>query len=199
MVYGYIRVSTDKQTVENQRFEIENFVIKEGIHIDKWIEETVSGTINPSKRNLGKLLSRVKTDDIIICSELSRLGRNMFMIMSILNYLIANGVKIITVKENYRLGQDLQSKVLAFAFSISAEIERSLLSQRTTEALQRKKKEGVKLGRPKGKLNSTYKLTGREEEIVYMLKNGHRIKDICEELHVSTATFYSFVRRSKIY
>ena len=199
MVYGYIRVSTDKQTVENQRFEIEKFVLKEGIHIDKWIEETVSGTINPSKRNLGKLLSRVKTDDIIICSELSRLGRNMFMIMSILNYLIANGVKIITVKENYRLGQDLQSKVLAFAFSISAEIERSLLSQRTTEALQRKKKEGVKLGRPKGKLNSTYKLTGREEEIVYMLKNGHRIKDICEELHVSTATFYSFVRRSKIY
>ena len=199
MVYGYIRVSTDKQTVENPRFEIEKFVLKEGIHIDKWIEETVSGTINPSKRNLGKLLSRVKTDDIIICSELSRLGRNMFMIMSILNYLIANGVKIITVKENYRLGQDLQSKVLAFAFSISAEIERSLLSQRTTEALQRKKKEGVKLGRPKGKLNSTYKLTGREEEIVYMLKNGHRIKDICEELHVSTATFYSFVRRSKIY
>ena len=111
MVYGYIRVSTDKQTVENQRFEIERFVLKEGIHIDKWIEETVSGTINPSKRNLGKLLSRVKVDDIIICSELSRLGRNMFMIMSILNYLIANGVKIITVKENYSIGQDLQSKV----------------------------------------------------------------------------------------
>ena len=121
------------------------------------------------------------------------------MIMSILNYLIANGVKIITVKENYRLGQDLQSKVLAFAFSISAEIERSLLSQRTTEALQRKKKEGVTLGRPKGKLNSTYKLTGREEEIVYMLKNGYRIIDICKELNVSTATFYSFVRRNKIY
>lgn len=199
MVYGYIRVSTDKQTVENQRFEIEKFVLKEGIHIDKWIEETVSGTINPSKRNLGKLLCKVKTDDIIICSELSRLGRNMFMIMSILNYLIANGVKIITVKENYRLGQDLQSKVLAFAFSISAEIERSLLSQRTTEALQRKKKEGVKLGRPKGKLNTTYKLTGREDEIVYMLKNGYRIIDICEKLDVSTATFYSFIRRNNMY
>ena len=103
-----------------------------------------------------------------------------------------------TVKENYRLGQDLQSKVLAFAFSISVEIERSLLSQRTKEALQRKKKEGVKLGRPKGKFNSTYKLTGREEEIMYMLNNGYRIVDICKKLEVSTATFYSFVRRNKL-
>ena len=88
MVYGYIRVSTDKQTVENQRFEIKKFTDKDKIMIDEWIEETISGTVSPTKRNLGKLLNKVKKGDIIICSELSRLGRNMYMIMSILNTLM---------------------------------------------------------------------------------------------------------------
>lgn len=151
MIYGYIRVSTDKQTVENQRFEINRFVKRGNLKIDEWIEETVSGTISPKKRNLGKLIEKTKKGDIIICSELSRLGRNMFYIMSILNLLMERGVIIYTVKEKYKLGDDLTSKVLAFAFSISAEIERELISQRTTEALKRKKSEGVVLGHPKGK------------------------------------------------
>ena len=142
MIYGYIRVSTDKQTVENQRFEINRFIKKTGVKVDSWIEETISGTISPNKRNLGKLIEKTKKGDIIICSELSRLGRNMFMIMSILNILMERGVIIYTVKERYKLGEDLTSKVLAFAFSISAEIERSLISQRTKEALQRKRLKG---------------------------------------------------------
>ena len=137
MIYGYIRVSTDKQTVENQRFEINQFIRKNGFKVNAWIEETISGTVAPDKRNLGKLIQKTKKGDIIICSELSRLGRNMFMIMSILNILMERGVKIYTVKERYKLGEDLTSKVLAFAFSISAEIERSLISQRTKEALHR--------------------------------------------------------------
>ncbi|MDY3130746.1 MAG: recombinase family protein, partial [Treponema sp.] len=151
MIYGYIRVSTDKQTVENQRFEIQRYAKKSKLVVNEWIEETISGTINPNKRNLGKLLSKTQKNDIIICSELSRLGRNMFMIMSILNILMERGVIIYAVKEHYKLGDDISSKVLAFAFSISAEIERSLISQRTTEALRRKKAEGVILGRPKGR------------------------------------------------
>ena len=151
MIYGYIRVSTDKQTVENQRFEIIRYTEKNELQIDKWIEETISGTISPKKRNLGRLLHKVKSGDTIICSELSRLGRSMFMIMSILNGLMENNVAVYTVKEGYRLGQDLQSKVLAFAFSISAEIERNLIAERTTEALRRRKAEGVVLGRPKGR------------------------------------------------
>ena len=144
MIYGYIRVSTDKQTVENQRFEINKFIKKTKFKIDEWIEETISGTVSPKKRNLGKLIEKTKKGDLIICSELSRLGRNMFMIMSILNILMERGVIIYTVKERYRLGEDLTSKVLAFAFSISAEIERTLISQRTTEALRRKKADCVK-------------------------------------------------------
>lgn len=198
MIYGYIRVSTDKQTVENQRFEIKRYLKKSNIQVDEWIEETISGTISPNKRNLGKLLEKAKKGDIIICSELSRLGRNMFMIMSILNILMERGVIIYTVKERYKLGDDISSKVLAFAFSISAEIERSLISQRTKEALQRKKAEGVKLGRPLGKRNSHYKLDENDLQIRKMLSEGYTQEYISKMLNVSTSTLYLYMKRNNI-
>lgn len=198
MIYGYIRVSTDKQTVENQRFEISKFINKNKLQISEWIEETISGTISPQKRKLGKLVEKTHEGDIIICSELSRLGRNMFMIMSILNSLMEKGVIVYTVKEGYRLGEDLTGKVLAFAFSISAEIERTLISQRTIEALKRKKAEGVKLGRPLGSKNKKYKLTGSEEKIILMLKEGYSKTYICHELGVAPSTLYQFMHRQKI-
>lgn len=151
MIYGYIRVSSDKQTVENQRFEINKFCKKENLKVDDWIEETISGTKNYDKRQLGDLLKKVEKDDVIICSELSRLGRNLFMIMEILNICMTKECRVWTIKDGYRLGDDIQSKVLAFAFGLSAEIERNLISQRTKEALAKKKADGVILGRPKGK------------------------------------------------
>jgi DNA invertase Pin-like site-specific DNA recombinase len=170
MTYGYIRVSTDRQTVDNQRFEIERFCSKNNLKIEQWIEETISGTKLPEKRLLGSLLTEVKKDDLIICSELSRLGRSLFMIMSILNNLMLNGVRVWTIKDNYRLGDNIQSKVLAFAFALSAEIERDLISQRTKEALIRKRSEGVVLGRPRGRKSSHVKLSGHEKEIKALLK-----------------------------
>ena len=194
MVYGYIRVSTDKQTVENQRFEIEQYAQKNQIVIDKWIEETISGTIAPEKRNLGKLLMHIRQGDVLICSEISRLGRSMFMIMSILNRLMEMNVVVYTVKEGYKLGQDLQSKVLAFAFSISAEIERNLIAERTTEALKRRKAEGKTLGRPKGRKNSSYKLSDKEEEIRRMIKDGYTKTYIIKYYKISSATLYNFLR-----
>ena len=157
MIYGYIRVSSDRQTVENQRFEINNFCKCRNLCINGWIEETISGTKSYSKRELGKLLNKVQKNDLIICAELSRLGRNLFMIMEILNICMNKECKVWTIKDNYRLGEDIQSKVLAFAFGLSAEIERNLISQRTKEALARKKAEGVVLGRPKGKKTSPEK------------------------------------------
>lgn len=199
MIYGYIRVSTDKQTVENQRFEIQRYAKKSKLVVNEWIEETISGTINPNKRNLGKLLSKTQKNDIIICSELSRLGRNMFMIMSILNILMERGVIIYAVKEHYKLGDDISSKVLAFAFSISAEIERSLISQRTTEALRRKKAEGVILGRPKGRRNTVCKLSGCEDTIRQMLLEGNTKVYISRHLGVSESTLYSYIKEKKIY
>ena len=116
MIYGYIRVSSDKQTVENKRFEISNFCNNNELTIGDWIEETISGTKNYTKRQLGRLLRKVRKDDIIICSELSRLGRNLFMIMEILNICMTKECKVWTIKDNYRLGEDIQSKVLSFAF-----------------------------------------------------------------------------------
>ena len=157
MIYGYIRVSSDKQTVENQRFEINNFCKKEKLTINGWIEETISGTKSYNKRELGKLLKSVQKGDLIICAELSRLGRNLFMIMEILNICMTKECRVWTIKDNYRLGDDIQSKVLAFAFGLSAEIERNLISQRTKEALARKKAEGIVLGRPKGRKSAPEK------------------------------------------
>lgn len=106
MIYGYIRVSTDKQTVENQRFEIENYCKERSLLVNVWIEEIISGTKKIDERKLGKLLGRLKPNDTLICAELSRLGRNMFMIMSILNYCMENNIKVWTIKDNNRLSDD---------------------------------------------------------------------------------------------
>ena len=194
MIYGYIRVSSDKQTVENQRFEINNFCERNKLVIDDWIEETISGAKNYSKRQLGRLLRKVRKNDIIICSELSRLGRNLFMIMEILNICMTKECRVWTIKDNYRLGDDIQSKVLAFAFGLSAEIERNLISQRTKEALARKKAEGVKLGHGRGfrcRLNP--KCAGRHDYIVKELAKGTEKSVISKKLKVSKTTFYRYL------
>ncbi len=196
MVYGYIRVSSDKQTVENQRFEVTNFCERNNLTIDGWIEETISGTKSYSKRALGALLRRVNKDDLIICTELSRLGRNLFMIMEILNICMTKECRVWTIKDNYRLGEDIQSKVLAFAFGLSAEIERNLISQRTREALARKKAEGVVLGRPKGRKTSheARKLYCKETLIRELLKNKTSKRKIAKICRVDRNTLDRYIK-----
>ncbi|WP_300914864.1 master DNA invertase Mpi family serine-type recombinase [Bacteroides acidifaciens] len=196
MIYGYIRVSSNKQTVENQRFEISAFCIREKLSIDGWIEETISGTKTYSKRQLGKLLKRVHKGDIIICAELSRLGRNLFMIMEILGICMRKGCHVWSIKDNYRLGDDISSKVLAFAFGLSAEIERNLISMRTKEALARKKAEGVRLGRPKGKPNAPekHKLYKKKNYIKTQLRNGISQTQIAASCNVDRKTLSRFIK-----
>lgn len=194
MIYGYIRVSSDKQTVENQRFEIEKFCNQRNIKIDKWIKETISGTQKLEKRELGKLLKKMKKDDILICSELSRLGRNLLMIMGILNECMNRNIQVWTIKDNYRLGSDINSKVLAFAFGLSAEIERNLISQRTKEALARKRAEGVILGRPVGSKSSKTKLTGQEKKIQELLNKKVSYSAIGRILGVHRLTVSNFIK-----
>ena len=194
MVYGYIRVSSDKQTVENQRFEINRFAKSQGLVIDGWIEETISGTKNYDKRKLGVLLRRINKDDLIICAELSRLGRNLFMIMEILYICMNKECRVWTIKDNYRLGDDIQSKVLAFAFGLSAEIERNLISQRTKEALARKRSEGIILGRPKGRKSSHVKLSGKEKVISALLEQGLSKTKIAKIFKVDRMTVAKFVK-----
>jgi len=199
MVYGYIRVSTDKQTVENQRFEITNFAQRERLGVvDGWIEETISGTKEYSKRKLGPLLAKVEKGDLIICAELSRLGRSLFMIMEILNLCMKKECRVWTIKDNYRLGDDISSKVLAFAFGLSAEIERNLVSQRTKEALARKRAEGVILGRPRGRRNAKVKLTGREDEVRLLLENGLSQTKAARVLCVDRITLGKFLKDGRL-
>ncbi len=192
MVYAYIRVSSDKQTVENQRFEIEQYAIAKGMLIDKWVEEVISGVKNAKERKIGRLLKKMKTGDVLIVSELSRLGRNLLQIMSMLNFCMDKNLKIISIKENYELGDNLNSKVLAFAFGLSAEIERQLISQRTKEALARKKAEGVVLGRPPA-CNKYLKLNGKEEKIRKLLEGGYSKAEITKRLKVSRVTLNKFI------
>jgi DNA invertase Pin-like site-specific DNA recombinase len=194
MIYGYIRVSTDRQTVENQRFEINGFCERNVAVVDKWIEETISGTKTVQERKLGKLLKKMKKEDILICSELSRLGRNLLMIMGILNECMNRDIRVWTIKDNFRLGNDINSKVLAFAFGLSAEIERNLISQRTKEALARKRAEGVVLGRPKGSKSKVCKLTSKEAEIKTLLDRKVSKSAISRILKVHRLTVAKFIK-----
>jgi DNA invertase Pin-like site-specific DNA recombinase len=118
--------------------------------------------------------------------------------MSILNKLMAIGAKVWTIKDNYRLGDDIQSKVLAFAFGLSAEIERDLISQRTKEALELRKKEGVILGRPVGRKSSHVKLTGHEEEIRRLVRDGHSKSWLGRHFSVNRMTVDKFMKDNGI-
>ena len=197
MVYGYVRVSTDHQTTENQRFEIKKFCEKQNLKIDCWIEETISATKDLNKRKLGRLLRQIGQGDMIIASELSRLGRNLLQVMSILHHCMDVGAQIWTIKDNYRLGADITSKVLAFAFGLSAEIERNLISQRTKEALARVKAEGRRIGRPVGSCNVS-KLVGREEYIIKKLQAGYSRNYIARRLRVHRDTLKRYMEKKGI-
>lgn len=194
-VYGYIRVSTDKQTLANQEFEINNFCTREKIKADKLVTETISGTKDFEKRKLGKLLRKLQPQDILICTEISRLGRNLMQIMTILNICLKKNVQVWTIKDNYRLGTDIQSKVLAFAFGLAAEIERNLISQRTREALNRIKQNGTKLGRPKGVRNTKHVMDGKEDDVIDLLSKGITLTKIAKLIGVSTSTVQKFMKK----
>lgn len=197
MVYAYIRVSIDKQTVENQRFEVQKFATEKKIVIDKWISETVSGTKAASDRKLGPLLRKMKKGDTLIISEISRLGRNLMQIMSILNLCMTKETMVLTVKERYELGNNINSQILAFAFGLSAQIERDLISQRTKEGLARRKSEGMKLGREKGNKNTHYKLDSKDVVIHRMLDEGKSKVAICRKVKCTYITLERHFARKK--
>ena len=194
MIYGYIRVSTDKQDCDNQKLGIESKAAALGIQIDKYIEDAgISGTKEPEQRALGGCLKKLKAGDVLICSELSRLGRKLFMIMRILEHCMKCGAKVYTVKDGYELGDNIQSKVMAFAFGLSAEIERDLISQRTKEALLKLKKQGKKLGREVGSKNKKRKLDDKIEIINELLIKKVPKTRIAKQMKVSLPTLYAFI------
>lgn len=196
MVYGYIRVSTAHQNLENQQLEIEKFARQNGIIIDKWIEEKISGTKRPETRKLGKeLMMQSKEGDLIICTEISRFGRSLIMIMNVLQYFLERNIKVWTIKDNYRLGDDIQSKVLAFAFGLSAEIERQLISERTKQGLQRARLEGKHIGRHAGRKSDSYKLSPYDDYIKQQIIIGRSKRSLAAELGVSWITLNKHLAR----
>ncbi len=192
MIYGYLRVSTDHQHIENQKHEILTFANKNALEVNKWIGEEVSSRKPLNERKLGKLLKKLKKGDIIIATELSRLGRNLLEVMGILQNCLENECQIWTLKENYCLGADLQSKVLAFAFGLAAEIERQLISERTKNSLKRLKDEGRKLGRPHG--FSYKKLEKKHDEIKELLDKNISKAEIARLMGCTWVTLHRYIR-----
>ena len=194
MIYGYIRVSTDGQTGQNQKIQIRTYCRAKRLYHIKWIDETVSGTRAPTKRKLGDLLKVTQTGDIVIVTELSRLGRSLIMIMNVLQEFLDKGVKVKAIKEGFECDDSIVSKVLAFAFGLSAEIERQLISERTKMGLERARKAGKQIGRLPGQKPNYYKLTPYRYKIKRALKEGRSKLSIAKEFGVTWVTLDRFVR-----
>ncbi len=181
-VVAYLRVSTEKQFLENQREEIIRFAEKNGLSIDRWYMETVSGKVSSKERKLAGLLDRMKPGDSLIITEISRLSRTLLEIMTILNSCIKRGVV-------------LYSKVLGFAFGLMAEIERNLISMRTKEALERRRKEGKHLGRKKGDTPKMKILYANKRKLVREHQRGESCAELARQMGVSRTTMFRFLRR----
>lgn len=192
MTYGYIRVSTSSQTTDNQKIQIRKYCKEKRLHNVVWYAETISGTKQPEKRKLGELLKSVTTGDTIIVTEISRMGRSMVMIMNVLDFCLKAQVKVIAIKENFILDNSIACKALMFAFGLSAEIERTLISERTKAGLERAKKRGKKIGRSKGEKPHRYKLTPYRARIKRYIKEGRSINSMAREFGVRWQTMKSF-------
>lgn len=191
--FAYIRVSTEMQCHANQEYEIRRYCSSHQITIDRWVSESISGTVAVEKRLLGKTIESMSEGDVLICTELSRLGRNMLMVMGILNLCSQKGMAIYTIKDNFALSDNINSKIIAFAFALAAEIERLLISQRTKEALAVKRLEGVRLGRPPG--SSKKKLTFYKEysAIQRMKSEGMSMTNIARKYGIHRNTMHRYM------
>jgi len=196
MIYGYCRVSTAHQHEENQHFVIENFAKNNNMTIDVWIEEKISSNKKLQDRKLGALLNKLESGDILITTEISRLGRSLLEVMGILQNCLEKNCQIWTLKENFRLGADIQSKVLAFAFGLSAELSKSLLQERVRESLARLKASGKKLGRPIGAKSKELKLSKNKKRITFLVNKGLSKNEIARIMHVNKSTLYNYLRNN---
>lgn len=190
--FAYIRVSTEMQCHASQEYEIRQYCSRHHITIDRWVSESISGTVAVEKRLLGKTIESMSEGDALICTELSRLGRNMLMVMGILNLCSQKGVAIYTIKDNVVLSDNINSKIIAFAFALAAEIERILISQRTKEALAVKRLEGIRLGRPPGRSQKKEAFIKVYDDAVRMYHVGVPMSEIARKhgIHRNTLRKY---------
>jgi DNA invertase Pin-like site-specific DNA recombinase len=191
-IYGYLRISTDKQNIDNNKSEILLKANKLGfnnINIE-WVEETVSGKKHWRKRKLGELLNKCNKDDVIITSELSRIGRKIKDIFEFCSVITEKGVKLYMTKTDFKVDDSVQSQVMIFAYSLSAQIERELISERTKTALQKRKQEGLPVGRKKG----YSKLNFYKDEVIELLNNKIPKCKIAEKYNVNRNTITKFIK-----
>jgi DNA invertase Pin-like site-specific DNA recombinase len=193
---AYLRVSTTDQDLKKNRYDILQLANEKGLGRVKWVEETISGRVSWRQRKIAEVLDQIQAGDTLIVSELSRLGRSMLECMEILSIAFQKGIHLYAVKGNWRLDNSIQSKIVAMAFSMAAEIERDLISQRTKEALAARKKAGVALGRPRGIGKS--KLDSYRPEIEALLNNGSTQKFIARRYHTSEANLSRWVKRNNL-
>ena len=186
------------QSYESQEYEIRKFCQSRQMAVDKWVTESVSGTISVEKRTLGRLIRKMGKGDKLICTELSRLGRNMLMVMSVLNQCSAKGIYLYTIKDNFELSDSINSKIIAFAFALAAEIERNLISQRTKEALAQKKLAGVKLGRPPGSSRKKINVACMREEIRLLMDEGMSMSMIARHCGIHRNTLRKYMVELKL-
>lgn len=179
MVVAYLRVSTGKQHLENQKNEIIRYALSQNLSIGQWIEEVVSGKTDRESRKLGKVVRGLKPGSVLIVTEISRLSRSLHEIMLIMKHCIDVGVVIHSTKERYVFDDSLNSKVLSFAFGLAAEIEHKLISQRTREALAVRKANGQHIGRKSGSDYLYREVLENKTRIIDSIKKGLTIKEVC--------------------
>lgn len=190
---AYLRVSTIDQDIEKNKSDILHLANDKDLGKVFFVEEKVSGTVPWKKRKIADIIEELGNGDNLIVSELSRIGRSMLEIMQVLSVAMEKKVNVYAVKGNWQLDNSIQSKIMAMVFSMAAEIERDLISKRTTEALRAKKAAGMKLGRPIGSGKS--KLDQFRPEIEALLANGSTQKFIAKRYGTTEANFSNWVKR----
>jgi len=192
-VYAYLRVSTKEQNSQYQKDAILNYANENQYVPVTFINETISGAKSYKNRELGRLLNSLKTDDILLVNEFSRLGRSLLDILEIIKVINEKKVHLIIVRDNLKIADDVNSKLLTTVFGIVTEIERDLLKSRVKEGLETAKARGVKLGRKKGISKS--KLDPHKSQIQEYLDKGISKSNIAKLLGVNSQTLYSFIKK----
>ena len=195
-VIGYLRVSTNDQELEKNKSDILHLANHLNLGRVTFIEEIVSGKVSWKKRKIAEIIEDFIKGDILVVSELSRLGRSMLECMEILSVAVEKGVRVYAVKGNWSLDNSIQSKIVAMAFSMASEIERDLISQRTKEALRYKKEQGIKLGRPPGPGKS--KLDQFRPEIEALLANGTTQRFIARRYQTTEANLCNWLNKNSV-
>lgn len=196
--FAYLRVSTDQQDLQNQKFGILDYCNKNQIEDIKFIEDKTSGKISWQERTIGQIIESAKAGDVILASEVSRLGRSALQVLEILELAAKKEIAVHITKNSMIIDGSMQSTITATILGLAAQIEREFISTRTKEALAKRKADGVKLGRPKGKAQ-TLKLDAFEDQIRDYLKKGINKLAISKLIECSPSTLYLWLKRKKLY